>query len=144
MRFVDLKLGSVMAMLRLKARLLVEPLGPLRNKLVRLKRLKNSPSTLSFAPSLPTNQGMWKYLEELKSTLAKPGPRKEFRPAFPSHGPEPQFSMKGFGLGLVLEGACTVGQGMVKSVAEKQPLFSQVERLHVRPFTLAAASGIKQ
>src|SRR5215472_1669692 len=133
-----------MAMFRLNARLFVEPAGPLRNKLVRLKRLKNSPRTLSLAPSLPTNQGMWKYLDELKSTLANPGPRNEFRPAFPSHEPEPQFSRKGCGLGLVFEGACTVGQGIVNSLAEKQPPFSQVVRLHVRSFTPGATLGIRQ
>src|SRR5438270_5245472 len=33
---------------------------------------------------------------------------------------------------------------MVNSLAEKQPPFSQAERLHVRPFTLAATSGNRQ
>src|SRR5437879_3462126 len=108
--FVDcpgVPLSSVELSANAKSNLLASPLGfcvtPFR--LVRLNRLKNSPRIWSLAPSWPTNQGMWKYFAVLKSTVAYPGPRNEFRPALPSQGPEPQRSRNGFGLGFCVDAA---------------------------------------
>src|ERR1700758_3374499 len=48
-------------------------------RLTRLKRLKNSPRICKLAPSLE-NHGRRLFFASDRSTCAKPGPRKVFRP----------------------------------------------------------------